>query len=104
MARPLGVNSPESWYHVCRRGNGGEKIFRDDTDRRRFLGMVSELGGRFSVKIHAFVLMDNHYHLRLRCWEANLSEATRWLQVSYAGRGNWAAPAVGACVPRAVPV
>jgi len=49
MARPLPVNLPESWCHVVSRGNGGEKIFRDDTDRRRFLGLVSELGGRFSV-------------------------------------------------------
>ena len=45
------------------RGNGGERIFRDDTDRRRFLGRVAELPGRFSVEVHAFVLMDNHYHL-----------------------------------------
>jgi REP element-mobilizing transposase RayT len=52
--------------------------------------VVSELPGRFSVEIHAFVLMGNHYHLQLRCREANLSEAVRWLQVSYAGRFNWA--------------
>ncbi|MFO1457811.1 MAG: transposase [Verrucomicrobiota bacterium] len=90
MARPLRVNVAGGWYHVVSRGNGGDKIFGNDTDRRRFLGLVSELPGRFSVEIHAFVLMDNHYHLLLRCREANLSEAIRWLQVSYAGRFNWA--------------
>ena len=88
MARSLRVNLPESWYHVMSRGNGGERIYRDDTDRRRFLGLVSELPGRFSVEIHAFVLMENHYHLLLRCRQANLSDTLRWLQTSYAGRFN----------------
>ncbi|MBL9173481.1 MAG: transposase [Verrucomicrobiales bacterium] len=90
MARSLRVNVAGGWYHVVSRGNGGERIYGNDTDRRRFLGLVSELPGRFSVEIHAFVLMDNHYHLLLRCREANLSDAIRWLQVSYAGRFNWA--------------
>ena len=90
MARPLRVNLAGSWNHVVSRGNGGEALFRGDADRRRFLGLVSELPARFSVEVHAFVLMDNHYHLLLRCREANLSEAVRWLQVSYAGRFNWA--------------
>ncbi|MFM8357511.1 MAG: hypothetical protein ACKOET_03050 [Verrucomicrobiota bacterium] len=42
-ARPLRVNLAGSWIHVLSRGNGGEMLFRDDTDRRRFLGLVSEL-------------------------------------------------------------
>ncbi|MCW5558147.1 MAG: transposase [Verrucomicrobiae bacterium] len=89
MARPLRVNLPESWYYVMSRGNGGENLYRSDTDRRHFLGLVSELPERFSTEVHAFVLMDNHYHLLVRCAEPNLSEAVRWLQVSYAGRFNW---------------
>jgi putative transposase len=35
------------------------------------------------VEIHAFVLMDNHYHLLLRTPPPNLSHAIRWLHVSY---------------------
>ena len=90
MARPLRMNLANSWNHVMSRGNGGEILFRDDTDRRRFLGLLSELPERFSVQIHAYVLMNNHYHLLIRCLEPNLSEAIRWLQVSYASRFNWA--------------
>jgi len=52
--------------------------------------LLSELPERFSVQIHAYVLMNNHYHLLIRCLEPNLSEAIRWLQVSYASRFNWA--------------
>ena len=72
------------------RGNSGEALFRDDTDRRRFLGLVSVLPERFSLEDHTLVLMNNHDHLLLRCREANLSEVICWLQVSNAERFNWA--------------
>ncbi|MFM8357508.1 MAG: hypothetical protein ACKOET_03035 [Verrucomicrobiota bacterium] len=39
----------------------GEVLFRDGTDRRRILGLVSELPERSSLEVHAFVLMSNHY-------------------------------------------
>jgi putative transposase len=32
----------------------------------------------YSVKIHAFVLMNNHYHLLMSTPEANLSDAMEW--------------------------
>ena len=38
---------------------------------------------RFQVRLHAFVLMDNHYHLMIELTEANLSRAMQWLNVSY---------------------
>jgi putative transposase len=38
---------------------------------------------RFGVRVHCFVLMDNHYHLLLELTEANLSRAVQWLNVSY---------------------
>ena len=37
----------------------------------------------FGVKVHAYVLMDNHFHLLLETPEANLSQAMQWLNVSY---------------------
>ncbi len=72
------------------RGNGWETVFRRDDDRRAFLGLVSELPERFGTEIHAFVLMDNHYHLLVRCRRTDISETLRWLQTSYSVRFNWA--------------
>ena len=72
------------------RGNGGEAIYRSDEDRRRFLSLVAEVPARFGAEIHAFVLMDNHYHLLMRCRRADVSETLRWLQTAYAIRFNWA--------------
>ena len=77
------------------RGNGGEVLYRSDVDRRRFLGLVAELPGRFGTEVHAFVLMDNHYHMLLRCRRADLSQTMAWLQTAYAIRFNWAHRHIG---------
>ncbi len=38
---------------------------------------------RFGVRLHAYVLMDNHFHLLIETPEANLSRSMQWLGVSY---------------------
>ena len=38
---------------------------------------------RFRVRLHVFVLMDNHYHLIVELTEPNLSRTGQWLNVSY---------------------
>jgi putative transposase len=95
MARALRLLVPGGWYHVMSRGNRRENLFLDDDDRRRFLGLLSEWPERFLVEIHAFVLMDNHYHLVARTLDPNLSHAVRWLNVSYSSRFNWAHQQIG---------
>ena len=90
MARPLRIDLAGAWYHVMNRGHRGGTLFLEDTDRRRFMGAVAELAERFGLEVHAFVLMDNHYHLLVRTRETNLSQAIRWLNVSYAIKFNWA--------------
>ena len=43
---------------------------------------------QFTVRIHAYCLMTNHYHLILETPQANLSRAMQWLNVSYAAYYN----------------
>jgi REP element-mobilizing transposase RayT len=90
MSRPLRIVLADAWYQIVSRGNRRAALFLNDADRRGFLGRLAELPERFGIEIHAFVLMDNHYHLLLRTTEANLSHAIRWLNVSYSTRFNWA--------------
>jgi len=90
MARPLRILVAGGWYHVTARGNRRETLFYEDKDRQGFLGLAAELPERFGLEVHAFVLMDNHYHLLLRTPEPNLSQAMQWLNVSYGTRLNWA--------------
>src|ERR1700693_2147020 len=45
------------------RGDRREEIFRDDRDRSKFLGYLAEGVERYRVKVHCYVLMENHFHL-----------------------------------------
>jgi REP element-mobilizing transposase RayT len=58
-------------------------MFRDHRDRSHFLELLEECRERFRLRMLAFVLMDNHYHLLIELTEPNLSEAVRWLNLSY---------------------
>ena len=62
MARPLRIERAGGWCHVTARGNERRPIFRDNVDRAHFRALLAELVGQFRVRLHAFVLMDNHYH------------------------------------------
>ena len=49
-------------HHVIQRGNDRQAIVRDDVDRERLLSLVAEQAANFKVAIHAYVIMDNHFH------------------------------------------
>ena len=72
---------------MCR-GNGGDAIFWADKDRELFLDTLDEACGRCGWRIHAFVLMGNHYHLLLETPEANLVAGMKWFQGTYTQRFN----------------
>jgi REP element-mobilizing transposase RayT len=88
MARPIRVEYEGAAYHVTSRGNERKSIFRDDTDRSRFLTTLGECCERFGVVVDAYCLMPNHYHLLVRTPRANLSRAVGWLQTTYCIRFN----------------
>ncbi len=83
MARPLRIEFPGALYHVTARGNAQQDIFIDDEDRERFLNVLDRFVSRFHLLLHAYCLMDNHYHLLLETPEANLSKALRQLNGVY---------------------
>jgi hypothetical protein len=65
-----------SWCCLSRHipGNAKQRIFRDDRDRRIFLGILDDAVQRFHFICHAYCLMDNHYHLVIETPEGNLSK------------------------------
>ncbi|MBM3386569.1 MAG: transposase [Betaproteobacteria bacterium] len=50
-------------HHIIQRGNDRQPIVRDDADRARLLALWVEHSRAFKVAIHAYVIMDNHFHL-----------------------------------------
>jgi REP element-mobilizing transposase RayT len=77
-----------AFYHVMARGNRREAIFLDNDDRRFFLQALSEVCEKTGWRVHAWVLMGNHYHLFIETPEANLVEGMKWLQNTVTRRFN----------------
>lgn len=74
MARKARVEFDGAVYHVLDRGDRREPIFKDDADRVRFLETLAEVCQRTGWRVHAYVLMSNHYHFLLETPEANLEK------------------------------
>jgi len=88
MSRPIRLEFPGAIYHVTTRGNAGEGIFIDDQDRQEFLTVLGEVVSRTGWIVHAYVLMDNHYHLLIEVPNSNLSRGMRQLNGVYTQRFN----------------
>jgi len=88
MARKARVEFAGATYHVMCRGNRQQVIFKDPKDYERFLDTLGEVSERNGWLIHAFVLMNNHYHLLLETPEPNLVDGMRWFQSTYTQRYN----------------
>ena len=55
MARPLRVQFPGAIYHAMSRGNGRQKIFRNERDYGRFLEGLEATVDKFGFEIFSFV-------------------------------------------------
>ena len=84
MARPLRIEYPGAYYHVVNRGNNQEKIYQNDRDKEKFIEYLEKASERYSIIIHTYCLMSNHYHLIVETPEPNLSVTMQWINVSYA--------------------
>lgn len=88
MPRPLRVQFPGATYHVMCRGNRQEPVFLDSTDCEVFLNTLGDVCKRCGWRVHAYVLMGNHYHLLIETPEPNLVDGMRWFQGVYTQRFN----------------
>lgn len=50
-------------HHVIQRGNNRQAIFASTADYQTLLDLLAENAKKFDVDLHAYVLMDNHFHL-----------------------------------------
>jgi REP element-mobilizing transposase RayT len=88
VARPIRIEFAGAVYHVTARGNERREIFWSDEDRILFLKTLAEAVERFNLRIQAYCLMPNHFHLIVETPSANLSRGMGWLQTTYTIRFN----------------
>ena len=63
MPRKLRVEYAGALYHLLNRGDRRELIFKDDTDRQRFLDTLGECCAKTDWRVHALCLMHDRFHL-----------------------------------------
>ena len=83
MARPLRLEFPGAIYHLTSRGDRREPIYEGDEDRIQWLEVLSRACERYNWRVHAYCLMDNHYHVLLETAEGKLSKGMRHLNGVY---------------------
>lgn len=88
MARTLRIEYPGAIYHItCRLVGswraGDRDLFVDDADRWRFMDALGTRVDAFGVRLHQYVLQQNHFHLVAETPRANCSAFMQSLLTSY---------------------
>jgi putative transposase len=66
MPRKRRALQPYSYYHIYNRGNNRYKVFRQPEDKQVFLNMLFEYQKSYKIKIIAYCIMNNHFHLIIK--------------------------------------
>ena len=96
MARPPRIDLGDYVYHCLNRANGRMHIFDGDADYRDFEYLLNEMRELFDMRILAYVVMPNHWHLLAYPKEdGDLSASFKWLGTSHATRHHARKETVG---------
>jgi len=77
MARKR-MESSTGFYHVMSRGNNREEILKKNPDKVKLLKAIGEESIDLEIKICAYCIMNNHYHILIRA--QNLKELGNVMQ------------------------
>jgi putative transposase len=87
MARNPRASLGRYCYHVLNRGNGRRTVFHKDGDFAAFIKLLRQAAERIPVRLLAYCLMPNHFHLVL--WprgDGDLSNYMMWLLTAHVRR------------------
>lgn len=74
-------------FHILNRGNGRQEVFHKNGDYHTFICLTKEALESFDVKLLAYCLMPNHFHLLVRPDKGeDLSRFMQWLMTSHVRR------------------
>jgi REP element-mobilizing transposase RayT len=88
MPRKQRIEFPGAVYHIISRGNYRKDLFVSENTGKAFEPTIFETVERCGWKLHAYVIMSNHYHLAIETPDPNLVDGMRCLQSIFATRFN----------------
>lgn len=85
MPRVARLKQSEGYFYIKQKAAEGILLFRDEADRRHFLGLLKRLEAQQGLRLMAYCLKsDEGYQLVLHLQGADLSKAMKSLNISYA--------------------
>lgn len=72
------------YYHIVNRGVEQRVVYKEREDFEMFLEILCSACTLYRVTLHAYALMNNHYHLLLETKSENLSKYMKHVNASYA--------------------
>lgn len=97
MPRTDRVDLADYLYHVINRANGRLQIFNKKEDYQLFEALLEEARERTDMRILAYVVMPNHWHLLLSTRkDGDLALFMHWLSTTHTRRVRVAAKNIGA--------
>ena len=84
MPRQARIDAPGAFHHIICRGIERRNIFRDNTDRDRFLDRLGSVLQETSTSCFGWGLIPNHFHLLLKTGDAPVAQVMRRLLTGYA--------------------
>ena len=88
MPRQARLDAPGTLHHVMARGIEGTNIFRTDKDRDDFLDRLAAQCEADALKVYAWVLIPNHFHLLVQTGNRPLFASMRKMLTGYVVRFN----------------
>ena len=84
VARPLRFTYPGAIHHAMARSNDQRHLFVDDEDRYEFMERMRIVREMFDVEWRMHVLMNTHFHAKVKTPHGNISAAIGYLLSHYA--------------------
>jgi len=72
-----------AFHHVMNRGIKGEAIFSGDLEKSQFLDYLKEFSQKMRIRVLAYCVMDNHYHLVIQNLSGRMSDFLKLVNGSY---------------------
>lgn len=87
MPRTARASEGNLCYHVLNRGNARAVVFHKEDDYAAFLAAMAEASVRLPMRVVAYCLMPNHFHLVLRPYgDGDLGRWMHWLLTTHVRR------------------
>ena len=83
MPRQPRLDAPGALHHIMGRGIERANIFRTDQDREDFLDRLGDLCLDGNLRVYAWSLLPNHFHLLIRTGHQPISRSMRKLLTGY---------------------